>query len=439
MSIKTKITLFNTLIMTVMVTLVLGFMIIVSDDIIQSSSQTRLLEEVDDNIDELEYKNGGLDYSDVDFYEDNVYISIYTIDGEYIVGENFGITEPLEDKQLKEYENYYIYDVLVDDKRFEAVWIRGIVRENDVADVLNTLFILAFITLPAFIILAGIGCNLITKKAFIPIEKITSTANDINKSKDFSLRVGIEDFYKTKDEVYNLAEVFDDMFVKIESSFDMEKQFTSDVSHELRTPTAVILAQCEVALLDETLSEDCRDTLEVVQRQAGIMQSTISNLLDLTRIDRGLENFEFTLVDLSELVVVLCDELRMISTSDIELSCEVQEKIELNIEYDLIARLVTNLINNSYRYGKDGGYIKVRLYEQDETAILEVEDDGIGISSENQEKIFDRLYQVDKSRTATLGLGLSMVQQIAKIHEAEITVKSELDKGSTFKIKFFKK
>ncbi len=253
------------------------------------------------------------------------------------------------------------------------------------------------------------------------------------------MRIGLQN---ASPEMCNLSDTFDKMFERLERSFEAEKQFTSDVSHELRTPTAVILAQCEYAIGENITPEDKEDALETVQRQALKMSTLISDLLSMIRLDRGAQKVEIRQMNLSDLVREICEEQELIATQDIKLSYDIAPNINGMFDHDMISRLLTNLINNSFCYKKENtnNNVHVILSETATEIVLSVKDDGIGIAKEHQDKVWNRFYQVDSSRTASqhgnMGLGLSMVAQIAKLHHAKIELESELSKGSIFTVKF---
>ena len=136
--------------------------------------------------------------------------------------------------------------------------------------------------------------------------------------------------------------------------------------------------------------------------------------------------------------------MALIRQQGIQLTADIQPEINIYGNPQLLSRLVTNLISNAYRYGKENGHILVRLHSNDigaserRSLSLSVEDDGIGISKEEQKHIFQRFYQVDPSRSgAGTGLGLSMVQQIAEFHNGTVTVKSAPNDGSIFTVLMF--
>ena len=446
LSVKLKLTLWNAVLMLLMVVLVLGFMMSISTSIVEVNGKKQLTKVIDNNAEEIEYDDGILEIDEVNFFKSGVYTILYTLDGDIISEEyssDFHLGQAFDDMVINtmKYDGteYYIYDKLLYLDDHPAIWIRGIIVVDEVANVVHSLLGIALISLPFFVLLATLGCYFISKRAFKPIDKIINLAKEINSSEDLSLRIDLGD---GKDEVYELARTFDQMFAQLESSFESEKQFSSDASHELRTPTAVILAQCEYARANNATEIDRHEALEVIQRQALKMSKLIADLLNINRLDRGIEKADFKMTNFSEMLLTICEDQSLISPLNIQLSYDISPNIMLNLDQNIMTRLVTNLINNAFRYGKESGTVVVTLLENEKEIILSVKDDGIGISLDQQTKIWQRFYQVNPSRTAeqnsSMGLGLFMTKQIAKIHGANISVESEINVGSCFAVKFLK-
>ncbi len=445
-SAKLKLTLWTSLLMTAMAVIIIALLFSLSGTIAESNSKKQLMDVVQNNIQELEYDDGELEYDDIDFFKNGVYTLLYTEDGKLIQGnfpEDYSRGVTLSDKETTEITidgtPYYIYDILspVDGGKY-SVWVRG-VTAAEVSGTTNSILQIALFSLPIFIVLGTIGCYIIAKLTFRPIDKIVKTADDISSSEDLTLRINLEN---SSEEIYKLASTFDNMLDRIEGAFEAEKQFSQNVSHELRTPTAVILAQCEYALGDKACNEDKQEALQVVNKQATRMSRLISELLSLIRLERGIEKPEFATIDLSELVNIVCDEQSIVAQSNITLNQNIADNIKITANQTMIIRLISNLLSNAYRYGKEHGNINVVLSENATEIILSVQDDGIGIADEHIDKIWQRFYQVDNARTGdrsgSMGLGLSMVLEIAKIHKAKVTVNSEIQKGSIFTIIFSK-
>ncbi|MFI3200620.1 MAG: ATP-binding protein [Eubacteriales bacterium] len=445
LSIKLKVTLFNTLLMFLVVLLVLLFMLTISSSLLEATCISQLEDVIHDNIDELEYEDGIVELEDVDFYKNNVTTLLYGVDGTLLYGSAKKmptLTQPTTDGALINLTTngttYYVYDRYILFPNNTALWMRGVVSANEMNYIVTMMLQLAFIALPLFIIGAGVGCYFIATQAFRPIEHMVTTARTISNSNDLSSRIPLP---KVTDEIHLLGDTFNQMLGRLEEAFQMERQFSSDVSHELRTPNAVILAQCEYALEKTSTVEDQLEALEVVQRQALKVQVLISNLLNLTRLDRGMEHATFSKCNLTELITIVCEEQEGLAPKGMTLHYELSTPdIYMEADYSMVIRMVTNLISNGFSYGKENGCITITLLEELDTIQFIISDNGIGIPTEHQPKIFNRFYQVDSSRSnqegGSMGLGLSMVAQIVKIHQGTIALSSELDVGTTFTIIF---
>ena len=271
--------------------------------------------------------------------------------------------------------------------------------------------------LPVLIFLAAGGGYLLAKRSLRPIRKISQTAQSVAESGDLSRRIEV----KNRDELGRLSETFNIMFERLEENFNAEKQFTSDASHELRTPVAVILAQCEYALENASGEEELYECIGSIQRQGYRMSKLIESLLAFTRLEQRIQDVQLYPTDISALVESVCDEQAEVPENNISLSREIEPGITLMADATLFSRMISNLIRNSYRYGRENGYIQVSLRQKEKSVLFSVTDNGIGIPAEDLPHIWNRFYRADKSRSREkggLGLGLSMVRQIARIHKA---------------------
>lgn len=441
MTIKLKIALYNTLLVSIIVCLVLAFMMSNSNIVINATTKNQLQFIVHENAEEIEWERGKIELDDVNFYENHITTLIYSYDGYLIEGFIPNIDAfvvPLSHGVVNEISidgvSYFIYDYFVSHSRYDGVYVRGIVSVVEIFDSFETLFLITMYSLPIFIILAGLGSYFISKKLMKPLEKIIMTAQDISNGNELDRRI---DLGSGNDEMHYLATTFDIMFEKLEKSFVLEKQFSTDVSHELRTPTAVILAECEFNLKDTSLDEKI-DALKSIQYQAQKMQQLINALLNLIRLDNGIQKMHFEEIDLTELIAIVCEEHEMLLSENQKLIFEDNETIICKVDYAMFVRVLSNLIDNGFKYGKDDSFVKISLKKIEEDKILiTIEDNGIGISEEHLDNIFNRFYQVDSSRTSkknSMGLGLCMVKQIVKLHNGSITVTSKENVGTTFSI-----
>ena len=226
------------------------------------------------------------------------------------------------------------------------------------------------------------------------------------------------------------------MINRLDQAFKLEQQFTSDASHELRTPMSVIMAQCEYMLENTRTPEEYEAALKVIQRQGRKMSKLIEDMLCVAHLEQNKDSYPREMVDFSTLVQDICMDMALLKSKNIVLEREIEPDIFLMGNAMLLTRMVTNLISNGYRYGKQDGRIFIRL-KCDSDILLSVEDNGIGISVEQQERIFRRFYRVEAARFSEgAGLGLAMVKDIAKYHGGTVEVVSAVGEGSKFTVKF---
>ncbi len=463
LSIRFKITLWFTIILvfTVFCTYVIVFS--VNRQLILKTVRDELIRTVEDNVDEVEYYKsiGNIDLHEVDYYMlfrdgyleidddflgcvNEVYTSLYNENAVLLYGENpisrqtadTGFLDAKIQRLMVHNTLYYVFDRRLTSEGLEGLWLRGIVSENQGMREMSSITRLLLLFLPSYVTVSVIGGYFFAKRTLRPIQEILESVRKIGISGDLKKRI---DLGKGKDELHQLAAGFNEMFQRLDDAFEAERRFTSDVSHELRTPVSVIKTQCEIVLEEPRSVEEYERALHTIQGQSRKMSRLISDMLDFTRLQMRAESYVCEAVDLSEIVREICFDMSLIRDKDITLDYEAEDDVRIWGNRKLLSRLLVNLINNAYRYGREGGYISVGLKQEKEYVRLSVSDNGIGIANEEQSKIFHRFYQVDHSRSGNgMGLGLAMVSEIVQFHGGEIRVESEPGKGSTFMV-FLKK
>lgn len=440
-SVKFRITLWYVLIMLLMTMVALSVMTSASQKIINNDAKKKIVRVVDTFSKRLIRPDGQFrEIPHFGFYEEGVHMMLYNESGKLIGGNvPFEIKDNTEfqNKLLNYYtEGEYKYFIHMKEVRLlngESLWIKGIISITDESFAVQSAKKTNMIMAICFIMFAAMGGYLIINKALKPVNKINNTVKEICKNGDLSKRINLED---GNDEIYSLAATFDDMLSKLQETFEREKQFTSDASHELRTPVAVILSECEYMSDCAKTEEDFCESAAAIQRQAEKMSKLISELLTISRMDKNTLKTEFERLDLSELLGFVCDEQEEIHDSSIKLRRSIEDNITVNADRLLITRLFINLISNAYTYSKATGTITVELFEKENNVHFSVKDEGVGIKKENIDKIWERFYQEEPARSSkengSVGLGLSMVKWIARVHDAEIRVESEYGKGSKF-------
>ena len=441
-SIKLKIGLWYMGIMILLVFSSLAIVFYISENIIHSSVRTYLKDVVIHRLDYLTIKNGEIIIdSNFDTMIQNVEIAIYDKDFKFLYGNSPNGFE-MDNRKSKDdkimiirsnNQKWYVYNKTIELGSYGKVWIRGVMPNIGQASAIETVIQISFVILPFFLILSAIGGYIITKNAFTPIEKIRRIAEKINEGNDLSQRINLG---KGDDELHTLANTFDVMFDRLQTSFENEVQFTSDVSHELRTPITVILTQAEYGKGYISSVEEAQKSFGIIEKEGQKMSKLVSQLLTLARMERGRQKLNLENINLSELIEMAVETQTLSAKSkNIKFITKIMPEIYANIDEMMIMRVFTNLISNAISYGKQNGTVTVELFLKEDKIISKISDDGIGISEDKLDKIWLRFYQVDPSKNGdNSGLGLSMVKKIVELHKGEIFVESELGKGTIFTI-----
>lgn len=220
----------------------------------------------------------------------------------------------------------------------------------------------------------------------------------------------------------------------------LKSDFVANVSHELRTPLALIRLYAETLELGRlTAKEKYQEYFRIIREESERLTALINNILDFSRIEAGRKEYEFKETNLAELVRSTLESYRFqIQQHGFAFEENICGDIPpLSVDREAIARSLLNLVNNALKYSKDQKYIGVRLYRSNGSVNLEVCDHGIGIPSNEHEKIFEKFYRCGDPLVHNVkgsGLGLSLVRHIARAHGGDVLVESEPEKGSKFTI-----
>lgn len=439
LSAKMRLTAWFTLMILLLSAMVLVFVFVINGASVTDDPAGRLVQVVQRNAKHVEFDNGRFDWEDIHFYRRGVYCAVYDADGDWLHGavqDSARFDLPLEDGILRTVPmngtEYYVYDRYVD-MSVTGIWLRGSIDSADRSGLMHTIMVLTLTLLPAILIVSVVGGWFIARGAFYPMETIVRKAGSISDGHDLSARLNLS---RGPSEMRLLSHTFDRMFARLEKSFNAERQFASDASHELRTPVAVILAQCDRARRKDETREDFLASLDVIEAQGHQMSELIDQLLSLTRLQQGVDRYPLRQADLSGFVSAVYEEFVPLAARGIESSAEIAAGVEARFNPTLMSRIVRNLLENAYQYGKEGGHIELSLAEEGGAAVLRVQDDGIGIAPEDLDKVWQRFWQADPSRedSGGSGLGLAMVREMAEFQGGTASVESELGKGSVFTV-----
>jgi heavy metal sensor kinase len=306
---------------------------------------------------------------------------------------------------------------------------------GEVDATMRQLALLLALAVPLTLLVASAGGLFLAGRALDPIDRITRAASAIGAD-DLSRRLNFRD---SRDEIGRLAATFDRMLDRLDRAFRRQRQFTADASHELRTPLTMLASQIDVALERKRTPAAYEALLRSLREDAGRMTQLLSELLTLARADAGQQLLSKEELDLSELVSSVVQAMQPLAVQrGLQLVGQVQPHVSVFGDQTRLTQLVINLTNNALSYTSPGGSVRVVVTEQTGWAELRVEDTGVGIATEHLPHLFERFYRADPSRARAdggAGLGLAIAQWVAQAHGGEISVESELGKGSTFTVR----
>ena len=225
---------------------------------------------------------------------------------------------------------------------------------------------------------------------------------------------------------------------KMKEIEDMQKQFLSDVSHELKTPMSAIIGSVEILKRDGMESSEIfNEFMDILLKESYRMQNIINDILELSRLDQTKVSLDYQELDVKAVVKESMDLFEPLAKEKhLSLIYHNQIKEPLILDYSTVKTILSNFISNAIKYSNEG-IITIKTKKEDDTFILSVQDEGIGIPKNKLNYIYDRFYQVDKSRSSKIstGLGLSIVKKIVELNQGTIDVESSAGIGSTFIVK----
>ena len=299
----------------------------------------------------------------------------------------------------------------------------------------NILYILSFI-LPIILILAVIAGNFLIYKSFSPIENILFELKQINAN-DLSARLKTT---KNEDEINQLINEVNNLLSRLESSFERISQFSSDASHELKTPLTIIRGEIEVTLRKERTTDEYKNALNNSLNELTLIEQTINDLLFLAKNEKDLildkqENFYF-----DELIDESINEIKSFAKlHQVEINFVLEDSIEFKGFPNLLKIALKNALKNAIQFSHKNSQVIVKSYINDGIFNISIQDFGIGIPLNEQEKIFEKFYRTDKSRNKNsggTGLGMSILKKIIDIHKGIIEIKSKENIGTTIILSF---
>jgi len=286
--------------------------------------------------------------------------------------------------------------------------------------------------IPIAIILITFISFQISKLAFRPVNKMVHDVNLI-RADNIQQRISVP---KPKDEIRELGETLNRMLDSIEESIVSQKKFIENASHEIKTPLTILRAKLEL-LANNIVNQESKQELTELLTEIDRLTKLSKSLLTLARLDGNTITEMKKNVRLDEMIIEVTQYFHETAAKkNIKIVPIINSVVQINGDLERIKSLISNLVDNSIKYSKNGGEIVISLDERDEKAILRVSDNGIGISKKDLANIFKRFFRSDEIRSKIHGngLGLSIVEEIVKQHDGEIYVDSELGKGTSIMV-----
>ena len=340
---------------------------------------------------------------------------------------------------FEEQNNYLLSRIKIDFNSSQKVIIEVATTKDMLWSHLdNLLYILSFI-IPIILIFAIIAGNFLIYKSFSPIEKVLEELKSINAS-DLSARLHNTNNH---DEINDLIIEINNLLSRLESSFERISQFSSDASHELKTPLTIIRGEIEIALRKDRSADEYKQSLQTSLDEVIVIEQTINDLLFLAKNEKDLitHNMEEILY-FDEIIDESINEMKNFAIlNQIEIKFELVDTIEFKGYSNLLKIAIKNLLKNAIQYSNPNSRIIIKSYQKDGFFNIDIQDFGIGISLNEQEKIFEKFYRTDKSRNKNsggTGLGMSIVKKIIDIHKGIIKINSKENIGTTIIISFKK-
>jgi len=266
-----------------------------------------------------------------------------------------------------------------------------------------------------------------------PIHKFTSAIEKFSLEHFFVQPLHVDTYQETQ----LLSKEFNKLVGRLKQIDDSRQEFVASVSHELRTPltSMKVLSQSLLAMEDAPI-ELYREFMEDIIKEIDRENDIINDLIFLVKTDSRMIALNIECIDISQLLELILKRLRPIAKlRGIQLHIKDMESIAAEVDEVKMTLLISNLIENAIKYNHENGWVEIFLYQDEKSFYVRVVDSGIGISKANQERLFERFYRVDKSRSSEIegsGLGLSIAQNVINMHHGTIDVESEVGVGTTF-------
>lgn len=284
------------------------------------------------------------------------------------------------------------------------------------------------------ILLLGVaGGGLLTFRAMRPLRHLIRTVRNILETGEMSTRVPVG---SGRGELHQLVTLFNKMLDKNEALITAMHNSLDNVAHDLRTPMTRLRSVAEFALQSQHTPEAYREALADCLEESERVLTMLNTLMDVAEAETGVMRLEMAEISIPEVIQAVVDLYEVIAEEkNLTIRVDTPEQLIVKADYARLQQVIANLLDNAIKYSPNKGQITITARRENAQALISVADNGIGIPAHEIDKIWDRLYRGDRSRSQRgLGLGLSLVRAIVQAHGGTVSVHSEENNGSTFTV-----
>jgi heavy metal sensor kinase len=302
--------------------------------------------------------------------------------------------------------------------------------ESNIEGALHGLLLTLIIGFPVLIGLAVLGGYLLLGRALRPVDEIVGAAERIT-FKNINQRLPVP---HTGDEFERISEALNRMIGRLHETFQIANRFSADASHELRTPLTIIQGELEVFLQEPSLPPESVERVANILEEVVRLARIVEGLLLVSRLEAGEAQMKTEPIDLGELVTSTSDQMELLSKDKLlSLQYDIDGHVMIEGDKPRLRQAIVNLIDNAIKYTPEGGTILFKVKSDHGSAVLQIIDNGIGISSLALPQVFNRFFRSEEARSGRMegsGLGLAIVQSITEAHRGHVSVESNENHGT---------